>query len=100
MIVFAIRSNPIKQELYDVISGKSKVRYGKAIQAIAGYLRKSKETGQNTKESKFFKEQEELIFESYINANKLWVENIDFSKYIGEGAEHVAVNQNRITNIF
>jgi hypothetical protein len=51
-------SNSLKNHLYAVISGKSEVRHGKVIQAIANHLRKSQRTSTTPKGSKHFKEQE------------------------------------------
>ena len=48
----------LKTKLYDVLSGKSEVRNGEAIQAIASHLRKSQETSTDIKGTKLFKEQE------------------------------------------
>jgi hypothetical protein len=79
--------NELKSKLYDVLSGKSEVRNGAAIQAITNYLRQSQETSTDIKGTKLFKEQEKQRLELYINVNELWLENIDFTKYVSEGAE-------------
>lgn len=80
-------SNQLKTNLYDVLSGKSKVRNGEAIQAIANYLRKSQEASSNFKGTKLFKEQEKQRLELYICQNNLWIKDIDLTKYVSEGAE-------------
>jgi len=80
-------SNELKSKLYDVLSGKSEVRNGAAIQAITNYLRQSQETSTDIKGTKLFKEQEKQRLKLYINLNKLWLEDIDFTKYVSEGAE-------------
>jgi hypothetical protein len=49
-------SNHIKSTLYDVLSGKSEVRNGTAIQAISNYPRQSQEASTSAKETKLFKE--------------------------------------------
>lgn len=87
MFTFALMSNELKSKLYDVISGKSEVRNGAAIQAITNYLRQSQETSTDIKGTKLFKEQEKQRLELYINLNELWLEDIDFTKYVSEGAE-------------
>jgi hypothetical protein len=79
--------NELKSKLYDVLSGKSEVRNGAAIQAITNYLRQSQETSTDIKGTKLFKEQEKQRLELYINVNELWLEHIDFTKYVSEGAE-------------
>lgn len=77
----------LKNKLYDVLSGKSEVRNGETIQAIAGYLRQSQETSTNLKVSKPFKDYEKQKLELYISQNELWIYGIDVSNYISEGAE-------------
>ena len=47
-------NNTIKQELYDVLSGKIKIRNGEPLQAIACYLRASQETSVIAKNAKQF----------------------------------------------
>ena len=80
-------SNSLKYHLYAIISGKSEVRHGKIIQAIANHLRESQTTSSTPKGSKRYKEQEKQKLESYIFKNQLWVNNIDFNQYVSEGAE-------------
>jgi hypothetical protein len=77
----------LKNKLYDVLSGKSEVRNGETIQAIANYLRQSQETSTNLKVSKPFKDYEKQKLELYISQNELWIYGIDLSNYISEGAE-------------
>ena len=50
----------MKHELQNIISGKSQVRHGDAIQAVASYIRRSKGTGCETKESKQIKIEEAI----------------------------------------
>ena len=45
-------------ELQCIISGKSQVRYGSTIQAIAGYLRAGEEASTLDKSDKHFKSEE------------------------------------------
>ena len=80
-------SNSLKNHLYAIISGKSEVRHGKIIQAIANHLRESQRTSTAPKGSKHYKEQEKQKLESYISNNQLWVNDIDFNQYVSEGAE-------------
>jgi hypothetical protein len=49
----------MKHELQNIISGKSQVRHGDAIQAIARYLRGSKSTSEMAQASINLKNQEE-----------------------------------------
>ncbi len=80
-------SQQLKKELHDVISGKIEVRDGKIIHAIASYLRQSQETSSDLKGTKRFKEQEKQKLELFISENQLWLHDIDFTKYVSEGAE-------------
>ena len=77
----------MKNELHNILSGKSKVRFGTAIQTISRYVRESSETGTTAKSTKHYKKQETEIVEKYISENSLWINDIDFSQYISEGAE-------------
>ncbi|MXN91248.1 hypothetical protein GR160_08400 [Flavobacterium sp. Sd200] len=79
--------NQLKHEVYNVLSGAVEVRFGATIQAIARYLNNGTAPGRRTEESKHFKEQEEQRLKDYITANGLWIDSIDFSQYISEGAE-------------
>jgi len=88
-------SNSFKNHLYAVISGKSEVRHGKVIQAIANHLRKSQRTSTTPKGSKHFKEQERQELATYITEKQLWVNHIDFNQYVSEGAEQKVYLQNQ-----
>lgn len=79
--------NLLKDELHNVLSGKSKVSYGTAIQTIANYLDDGEKTGAASEIEKHFKKQEAERLENYIESNNLWVKDIDFSQYVSEGAE-------------
>ena len=80
-------SNSLKNHLYAIISGKSEVRHGKVIQAIANHPRESQRTSAAHKGTKLYKEQERQELEAYISRNQLWINYIDFDKYVSEGAE-------------
>lgn len=79
--------NLLKDELHNVLSGKSKVSYGTAIQTIANYLDDGEKTGADSEIEKHFKKQEAERLEIYIESNNLWIKDIDFSQYVSEGAE-------------
>ncbi len=76
----------LKDELHDVISGKSQVRYGRIIQTIASYLDQGARTGPKTELSKQYKAEETEKLGLFIEENHLWVE-IDLNQYVSEGAE-------------
>ncbi len=79
--------NQLKNELHNILSGKSQVRFGGAIQATTSYLNNGEEASGIFKKEKHFKKQEAESLEHYISDKNLWVENIDFSQYVSEGAE-------------
>ena len=79
--------NSLKNELHNILSGKNEVRFGATIQAIACYLKDGEEASTTIENQKHFKRQESERLEKYITAQKLWIENIDFSQYVSEGAE-------------
>jgi uncharacterized coiled-coil DUF342 family protein len=68
----------IKDELKNIIQGKSQVGCGKLIQTIALYLRRSKETGALASRKKHSKKQETEELIKFINTQQLWVCDINF----------------------
>ena len=79
--------NHLKDELYDILSGKSQVGFGTIIQAIASYLSNGTETSSGIEKTKQFKEQEKKRLEHYISEKNLWIKNVDLTQYVSEGAE-------------
>ncbi|CAM3508161.1 XRE family transcriptional regulator [Flavobacterium longum] len=77
----------LKDELHNVISGKSQVRFGTAIQAISSYLDDGAQASRSDSDQKRFKKQETEKLELYISRQSLWIDDIDFSQYVSEGAE-------------
>ena len=79
--------NDLKNELHNILSGKSEVRFGTVIQAIACYIDDGAQTSSTIEIEKSLKKQETKILEDYITKNNLWIKDIDFSQYVSEGAE-------------
>ncbi|WP_116789967.1 hypothetical protein [Flavobacterium psychrotrophum] len=79
--------NQLKDELHNIISGKSTVRFGTTLQSITRYLINGSQTGRATENTKQFKEQETKRLEDYIFQNSLLISDVDFSQYVSEGAE-------------
>lgn len=77
----------IKDELKNIIQGKSPISCGELIQTIALYLRRSKETGALASAKQHSKKQETAELIKFINTNQLWVCDINFDAFISEGAE-------------
>ena len=82
-----MNSTTIKNELQNILSGKSEVSYGKSIQAITCYLRESLETGEKIKGTESSKSEETKKLIDYINTHHLWSCDINFSLFISSGAE-------------
>ena len=80
-------SNSFKNHLYAIISGKSEVRFGAIIQSVSCYLNNCKESSSNVKIEKHYKEKESKELEKFISDNNLWINDLDFSQYVTEGAE-------------
>jgi hypothetical protein len=80
-------SNHLKNELHNIISGKSQVSHGAAIQAITGYLNRSSRAGFETKKTKQIREEETKNLIEYISEHQFWLTDIDFTQYVSEGAE-------------
>jgi hypothetical protein len=74
----------MSNELQLIISGKSQVRYGAAIQAAIDYLREGEESGALDKSVKHLKREEAKSLKEYASSYNLWVEDIDLSSYISE----------------
>jgi hypothetical protein len=88
----------MKHELQNIISGKSQVRHGDAIQAVANYLRRSKSSGCETKDSKQIKSEETEIIKQFCNQNNFWNVNINIDSYVSSGAEQkVYLHQDEFT---
>lgn len=77
----------LKYELHNVISGKSQVRFGATIQTVASYLNNGSEAGSKTESAKQIRKQETERLEDFISKNNLWINDIDFTQFISEGAE-------------
>lgn len=89
--------NHLKDELHNVLSGKSKVRFGTIIQAIACYLNDGEKTSPDAEVQKHFKEQERKRLNLYISQHNLWIDTIDFSQYVQKMVRHCMLLYNKIT---
>lgn len=79
--------NHLKNELHDIISGKSQVSQGAAIQAVASYLNNGSQSSIEAESSKQIRAQEKQRLEHFATERNLWITNLDFSQYVSEGAE-------------
>ena len=77
----------MKDEIRNIISGKSQVRYGANIQATLNYIKTSEETSTLDKTNKYFKLEETKRLKKYIENQNFWVREINLNNYVSEGAE-------------
>jgi hypothetical protein len=79
--------NQLKDEIRAIISGKGQVRHGTIIQAATRHLGYGSPTSPKSQISKQVREEERQNLERFISERGLWKVDLDFSKYISEGAE-------------
>lgn len=77
----------LRDEIESIISGTRSVTKGDAIQAIANYIRKSKEPGTTIEEKKPIKEQEASLIITYCKINNFLYPGVDSVRFFAEGAE-------------
>jgi hypothetical protein len=86
------QSNFTKDEIQNILSGKSQVRQGNAIQAAASYLRTNGSFGKEVARTSKAKEGQSLEFERkslerYISENNLWFEDGNLGIFLKSGSE-------------
>ncbi|MFA9211964.1 MAG: hypothetical protein ACEQR5_09060 [Moraxellaceae bacterium] len=64
---FVFMSKNIKNELFNVLSGKSEVSNGSTIQTIACYLKDGEGTSVSIEDKKHFKKQETKSLEEFVS---------------------------------
>ena len=79
--------NNIKDELQNILSGKSQVGDGNVIQTIANYLRRSQTTSELAQTDKYYKKEETEKLLTFIEQNDIWVKSVNFDSFLSEGAE-------------
>lgn len=88
----------IKDELQNIIQGKSISCQGTLIQTITNYLRTSQGTSSMAKNDKHYKQEETKILIEFCNQNNLWADDkVDFDLFISEGAEQKVYIKNQNT---
>jgi len=80
-------TNTLKHELQVIISGKSQVRCGATIQAVTHQLRAGAQTSGAPEDRKQVKGQEAERIKEFAVASGLWIEKVDITNYVSEGAE-------------
>ncbi|KIQ24908.1 hypothetical protein RT99_02165 [Flavobacterium sp. MEB061] len=85
----------MKNELQNIISGKSQVRHGNSIQTISRYLRKSKSASGTFESGKQIKSEETALIKEFCNRNSFWITYININAFISSGAEQKVYLQNK-----
>lgn len=88
----------IKDELQDIIQGKSGNSQKTLIQAIASYLGTSQRASTMAEDDKHYKQEETKSLINYIDQNNLWVnDKVNFDLFVSEGAEQKVYIKNNKT---
>lgn len=85
----------MKDELQNIISGKSQVRHGNSIQTISRYIRKSKSTSGTFESVKQIKSEEATLIKQFCDKNGFWITEINIKDFISSGAEQKVYLQNK-----
>jgi hypothetical protein len=85
----------MKNELQNIISGKSQVRHGDTIQTISRYLRKGKSASGTFESSKQIKSEETALIRQFCDKNGFWITAININAFISSGAEQKVYLQNK-----
>lgn len=77
-----------KDELQNIIRGKSGISQKTLVQTVANYLRRSEGTSPMAKENKQYKQEETEKLIEYCTQNNLWAtDKLNFDLFVSEGAE-------------
>jgi Serine/Threonine/Tyrosine Kinase found in polyvalent proteins len=87
----------MKDEIQYILSGTSKVKHSHLIQTACSYLKRSQRTSTMAQDDQRFKREEETRLISFVDQQKLWVDNIDLSNYVSQGAEQKVYLKDGIT---
>lgn len=88
----------VKDELQNIIQGKSETSQSTLIQTIASYLRASQSASTMVKSDKHYKYQETKTLIEFCNQKNLWaIDKVDFNLFISEGAEQKVYIKNEKT---
>ena len=77
----------MRDDIQDILSGKSQVKHHHLIQTTCSYLKGSQGTSSMVKVQQQHKEEETKILIQFAEDNNLWVENINIDLYLSQGAE-------------
>ena len=77
----------MRDDIQNILSGKSQVKHHHLIQTTCSYLKGSQRTSSMAKDQQQHKEEETKSLIQFAEDNKLWVENINIDLYVSQGAE-------------
>jgi hypothetical protein len=79
----------MKDELQNIIAGKSQVKHGANIQAATNYLKDGKRAGTLAEKGIDIKKQEEVLIEKFATINRLWITYLKIENFVSSGAEQL-----------
>ena len=88
----------IKDEIYNILSGKSEIRYGAIIQAASSYLRRNESSGSLGSKSQSLKDKEAKELKKYAISNNLWITKVSGTQF-AQGNEHDVYSYDKKTVI-
>ena len=77
----------MKDDIQNILSGKSQVKHHHLIQATCSYLKRSKGAGTMAQDQQQLKEQEAEKLIQFASDHNLWVHSINIENYVSQGAE-------------
>jgi hypothetical protein len=91
----------MKNELQNIISGKSQVKHGANIQAATSYLKNGTRASTLAEKGIDIKKQEEVLIEEFATINSLWIKNLNIENFVSSGAEQMVYlkNQRKVLKI-
>lgn len=84
----------MKNELQNIISGKSQVKHGANIQAAASYLKDGKRASTLAEKRIDIKKQEEVLIEKFATIDSLWIKDLEIDNFVSSGAEQMVYLKN------
>jgi len=84
----------MKDELQNIIAGKSQVKHGANIQAASSYLKNSKRASTLAEKGIDIKKQEEVLIEKFATINSLWITDLEIDNFVSSGAEQMVYLKN------
>ena len=84
----------MKDELQNIIAGKSQVKHGANIQATSSYLKNGKRASTLAEKGIDIKKQEEVLIEKFATINSLWITDLEIDNFVSSGAEQMVYLKN------